>query len=119
MQGFYPLDRDHYWHLTGGEIVRTIKTVLAVNVYRLSNLLLAGGIGTVRGFEYGAIGPKAIYQTGCSNGTSSTQNGNNMYKCHSKDIVGGNAMTLASIELIVPTPFVVEKNQTFSRTFIR
>ncbi|ARU64791.1 outer membrane protein assembly factor BamA [Histophilus somni] len=122
VQGFYPLDRDHYWVLTG-RLSGSYANGFGGKRLPFYQTYSAGGIGTVRGFEYGAIGPKAIYQgnRGCNGNSmqSTSQNRNqNTYTCHSKDIVGGNAMTLASIELIVPTPFVAEKNQRSVRTSI-
>ena len=76
----------------------------------------AGGIGSLRGFAYGAVGPQAIYINPkvCSIAGVSTQS--SCYNLVNGDIVGGNAMASASVELIVPTPFVAEKNQNAVRT---
>ena len=67
-------------------------------------LYTAGGIGSLRGFAYGAVGPNAIYQDKYGQWYQST------------DVVGGNAMATASVELIVPTPFVGDKSQNSVRT---
>ena len=55
-------------------------------------------------FAYGAVGPNAIYQDKYGQWYQST------------DVVGGNAMATASVELIVPTPFVGDKSQNSVRT---
>lgn len=108
--GFYPLDRDHAWVLSakgslayangfGGKLLPFYRNYTA------------GGIGSLRGFGSGAIGPKAIYSgRDCSA---------NLEFCHpSDDVIGGNAMATASVELIVPTPFVADKSQNSVRTSI-
>lgn len=71
----------------------------------------AGGSSSVRGFQSNNIGPKAVYFSPGSNCSSSAIN-----VCNSDDAVGGNAMGLASIELITPTPFVGDKYASSLRT---
>lgn len=110
VQGYYPLDRDHAWILTG-KLSGSYANGFGGKRLPFYQTYSAGGIGSIRGFEYGAIGPKAIYwNKDCG--------GNPGYCSLSEDIVGGNAMALASIELIVPTPFIADKNQRSVRTSI-
>lgn len=99
--GFYPLNRDQTWVLsakTGISYAKGLNGKL-VPFYRNYS---AGGIGSLRGFS--SVGPNAIYIR------------NDGSYIHSSDIIGGNAMALASAELIVPTPFVADKNQNSVRT---
>ena len=108
IQGYYPLNRDQTW-------VVSAKTGVSFadgfNDKRLPfyRNYSAGGIGTLRGFASGAVGQNAIYIRQTTNGQKYV---------HSNDVVGGNAMALASLELIVPTPFVADKNQNSVRTSI-
>ncbi|WDD97684.1 outer membrane protein assembly factor BamA [Thalassomonas actiniarum] len=73
----------------------------------------AGGSDTLRGFESNIVGPRAVYRraTEFSNPTGGVN------CCFSKDgdfitisprSVGGNAMAIGGVELIVPTPFLDE-----------
>lgn len=107
VQGFYPLDRDHLW------VVSAKASAGYANGFGNKRLpfyqtYTAGGIGSLRGFAYGSIGPNAIY--------AEHGNGNGTFKKISSDVIGGNAITTASAELIVPTPFVSDKSQNTVRT---
>ncbi|HHF4470389.1 TPA: outer membrane protein assembly factor BamA [Haemophilus influenzae] len=107
VQGFYPLDRDHLW------VVSAKASAGYANGFGNKRLpfyqtYTAGGIGSLRGFAYGSIGPNAIY--------AEHGNGNATFKKISSDVIGGNAITTASAELIVPTPFVSDKSQNTVRT---
>ncbi|HHF5608224.1 Outer membrane protein assembly factor BamA precursor [Haemophilus influenzae] len=109
VQGFYPLDRDHLW------VVSAKASAGYANGFGNKRLpfyqtYTAGGIGSLRGFAYGSIGPNAIY---AEHGNG---NGNATFKKISSDVIGGNAITTASAELIVPTPFVSDKSQNTVRT---
>ncbi|HHF4703384.1 TPA: outer membrane protein assembly factor BamA [Haemophilus influenzae] len=105
VQGFYPLDRDHRW------VVSAKASAGYANGFGNKRLpfyqtYTAGGIGSLRGFAYGSIGPNAIY----------AEHGNGTFNKISSDVIGGNAITTASAELIVPTPFVSDKSQNTVRT---
>ncbi|MFI3256174.1 MAG: outer membrane protein assembly factor BamA, partial [Psittacicella sp.] len=76
------------------------------------DLYTAGGIDSLPGFESGTIGPRAIYG---SSGQALTTDKSD-YTDISDDIIGGNAMAIASLELIVPTPFVHKAYQNHVRT---
>ena len=104
VQGYYPLDRDNYWVLSGRASAAYANGLSGKRLpfYQLYNL---GGIGTIRGFAYGGFGPQAIYLNSAGD-----------YSLVNDDVIGGNAMATASVELIVPTPFVAEKNQNNVRT---
>lgn len=69
----------------------------------------AGGFSTLRGFRSNTAGPKAIYDEGA---------GNNPQLIGSDDAVGGNAIALASAEVIFPTPFVSKDFRHSIRTSI-
>ena len=108
IQGFYPLDRDHRW------VISAKASAGYANGFGNKRLpfyqtYTAGGIGSLRGFAYGAIGPNAIYDR-------KNMRGDNPDWVPSTDVVGGNAITTASAELIVPTPFVGDKGQNSVRT---
>ncbi|AFP85793.1 outer membrane protein assembly complex, YaeT protein [secondary endosymbiont of Heteropsylla cubana] len=72
----------------------------------------AGGANTVRGFGSNTIGPKATYYN-CN--THHTQC-SDCKLINSSDAIGGNAMVIASAELIVPTPLLSKKYPHSIRT---
>jgi len=71
----------------------------------------AGGADSLRGFENNTVGPRGVIRS--TSGTISGPNGevypndpDDDYITLSSRSLGGNAMALGGIELIVPTPFV-------------
>ncbi|QLB12634.1 Beta-barrel assembly machine subunit BamA [Bisgaardia hudsonensis] len=112
VQGFYPIDREHNWVLSG-KLSGYYANGFGGKRLPFYENYSAGGIGSLRGFASGGIGPKAIYHRDRCNKNASSE-----YVCPSEDVIGGNVMGLASLELIVPTPFVADKNQRSVRTSV-
>lgn len=73
----------------------------------------AGGSDTLRGFENNTVGPRGIQRIASNDGVITGPDGVNIPGSASTDqlfisrrSIGGNAMILGGVELIVPTPFV-------------
>ncbi len=82
----------------------------------------AGGADTLRGFENNTVGPRGIRRSSVGNsttlpdGTVVPGDPSNDTIVLSRRSLGGNAMALGGVELIVPTPFVEEDSSNSVRT---
>ncbi len=80
----------------------------------------AGGADTLRGFETNTVGPRAIYRNSTTIsspfGTACCLSSDSDTIQISSRSVGGNAIVLAGVELIVPTPFLDEGMSNSVRT---
>jgi outer membrane protein insertion porin family len=108
---YLPLTDSHNWVLMGRTRFGYADGLGGKEVPFYDNFY-AGGSTSVRGFESNSIGPKAAYYA-C---TSASTSYDTCPVSKSSDAVGGNAIGLASLELITPTPFVSEKYSSSLRT---
>ncbi|EGA70031.1 outer membrane protein assembly factor YaeT [Vibrio sinaloensis DSM 21326] len=82
------------------------------NLFPFYENYYAGGFTTLRGFRSNTAGPKAVYTV---NSNPSICSGSSCVNA-TDDSVGGNAVALASLELIVPTPFASDEVRSQIRT---
>ncbi len=80
----------------------------------------AGGSGTLRGFENNTVGPRGIQRvpqtTTAPDGSTIVLGPDSDQLFVTERSIGGNAMVLGGMELIVPTPFVSEEFDNSVRT---
>ncbi|HAS61834.1 MAG TPA: outer membrane protein assembly factor BamA [Vibrio sp.] len=80
------------------------------NLFPFYENYYAGGFTSLRGFGSNSVGPRAVQVN--RDGSC----GNNGCVTATDDSVGGNALALASLELIFPTPFASEEVRSQVRT---
>ncbi|WP_440862833.1 outer membrane protein assembly factor BamA [Symbiopectobacterium purcellii] len=110
---YLPLSENHHWVLMGRARAGYADGIGSKDVPFYDNFY-AGGPSTVRGFQWNTIGPKAAYYR-CT-GTPLPGSYSSCPVYNSDDAVGGNAMAVASAELILPTPFASDKYASSLRT---
>lgn len=109
--GYLPLSDDHRWVLMG-RTKAGYAGAFGGNEVPFYDNFNAGGSSSIRGFSTNTVGPKAAYYR--CNGSESSYSACPVES--SDDAVGGNAMAIASAELIVPTPFISERYESALRT---
>lgn len=125
---YFPLTRDQRWSVLTrlqlgygngyGEVNENDQLLPFWENFR------AGGSDTLRGFENNTVGPRAIYRypttiSGTPNATGSSAcclGPDHDYIQVSTRSVGGNAIAVGGVELIVPTPFLDESYSNSVRT---
>lgn len=126
---YFPLTRDQRWSfktslkLGYGNGYGTINGNDQILPFQ-QNFRAGGGSDTLRGFETNIVGPRAIYRYPTSiPGTPDPVGGSGCCLGPDHDViavsqrsVGGNAMAVAGVELIVPTPFLDEGFSNSVRT---
>lgn len=110
---YYPLDKEHDWVLSGRFKVAYGNGYGQVNgfdqILPFFENYYAGGSEWLRGFKSNTVAPKALY-------LYNSQGQNSVIATDQS--VGGNAMSVASFEFIVPTPFASESYRKQLRTSV-
>ncbi len=110
---YYPLDKEHSWVILGRMKFAYGAGYGQVDGYNqvlpFFENYYAGGSDWLRGFRSNTVGPKALYLYNSQGNDTVTA---------TDQSVGGNAMAVASLEFIVPTPFASESYRNQLRTSI-
>lgn len=111
-EGYYPLNEKQTWLVAAKASLGYAKGMSGRQVSFYQNFT-AGGLGTLRGFAYGTVGPRALYSSYPLANVSTLQG---LYRQTSRHVVGGNALAAGSLELIVPSFYLSPKYQSQFRT---
>lgn len=112
IQGFYPLNQAQTW-VIGAKASTGYANGIDEKPMPFFQNFIGGGIGSIRGFAYGSVGPRAVYADQALP-TVSTQA--SQYTTVSNRVIGGNAMAGGSLELVMPSFYVPEKFKSTIRT---
>ncbi len=127
-RNYIPLSRDHSWSFLSKLELGYGNGYGSVDGYDytlpFTENFYAGG-NNLRGFESRIIGPHAIFRyadavpglPGGGQGGFPTGPGDDRYQVSQRSI-GGNAMAIATLELITPTPFLSDDYRNSVRTSI-
>lgn len=113
---YFPISRDQRWSFLARMRLGYGNGYGDINgneqILPFTQNFTAGGSDTLRGFENNTVGPRGIQRSPRS---IVGPDGSTIYLGPESDVIsissrslGGNAMALGGIELIVPTPFVEE-----------
>ena len=122
---YFPLTRDQRWSVLARTRLGYGNGYGDVNgveqIFPFTENFTAGGSDTLRGFENNTVGPRGVQRTsqatiGTPDGVAIPGNPENDLLFTSQRSLGGNAMALAGLELIVPTPFLDVEYDSSVRT---
>ena len=111
-QGYYPIDKDESW-LIGAKTSLGYADGMDGHEVPFYQNLTAGGLGTLRGFAYGTVGPRAVYS---QYALAAPYTHPILYSQKSNHVVGGNALAAGSLELVVPSFYLPQEYRPSFRT---
>ncbi len=124
---YFPLSRDQRWSFLARMRLGYGNGYGDINgndqILPFTENFTAGGADTLRGFENNTVGPRGVIRIPSAtitgpDGVQYPADPSNDTLGISRRSLGGNAMALGGLELIVPTPFVEEDMDNSVRTSV-